>query len=261
MKYWTSLQGSIPSIHEPTALASLPGFTLTTLVCPGTGEISEGHWRRAGEFNEIVCALEAQTSQIHPTPPSNAPPPINGADDLLDAASTRLFSHVADLMKELETRRDEKSLISSLQNQISTLQRSIAARESQLNELQMTFERTRRDLEASTIRIQQTENDLGVRTHLTDALSRDLAKKEFSLAKALCVIQRLEEELKRLCPDPSLPLPEFKTAVPPRANTAFTNDDPPPPPPYLEPPPLIEHHLPQQALMSLLRKVFPGKNE
>ena len=107
MKYWTYMKGEVPGSYEPVALVALPGFTMTTLVCPGEGEIAEKNWRRAGEFDDIVRALEAHQSKAPPSAPLGAPPTSNEVDALLDTASTRLFSHVADLMKELESRRDE----------------------------------------------------------------------------------------------------------------------------------------------------------
>lgn len=346
MKYWTYMKGEVPGSYEPADLVALPDFSMTTLVCPGEGEIAEKNWRRAGEFDDIVRAAEFRASQTPPPAPLGAPPTSNEVDALLDTASTRLFSHVADLMKELETRRDEKSLIVSLQRQISTLkneiarmreaataleiripriaeleeaqkkdhaalaqlQASLTARENQLNELRVTAERMRGELDAAKRRVQETDNDLGIRNRLVDKLSHDLSEKELSLAKALGVIRRMEEDLNRLVPsadllksghaarDPLGPVapprapapppppapapepvsfeplapvepvankilsvPEFKTPVPPPVTGSFTNDDPPPPPPYLEPHHPTEPPKAQQALMSFLRKVFPGQ--
>ncbi len=330
MKYWTYMKGEVPGSYEPAALAALPGFTMTTLVCPGEGEIAEKNWRRAGEFDDIVRALDAHQAQTPPSPPLGAPPTSNEVDALLDTASTRLFSHVADLMKELETRRDEKSLIVSLQRQISTLKNELArmreitsvleiripriaeleeaqkkdhaaiaqlqanltARENQLNETRMAFEKMRGDLDAAKRRVQESDSDLGIRNRLVDKLSRDLSDKELSLAKALGVIRRLEEDLNRLCPAPDafkptplaappppppevpvaavfepvvnkvLSVPEFKTPVPPPVTGSFTNDEPPPAPPYLEPHgPAAEPPKAQEALMGFLRKVFPGQSQ
>ncbi|MDD5304319.1 MAG: hypothetical protein PHS14_14570, partial [Elusimicrobia bacterium] len=269
MKYWTYMKGEVPGSYEPEALAALPGFTMTTLVCPGEGEIAEKNWRRAGEFDDIVRALEAHQSRTAPSAPLGAPPTSNEVDSLLDTASTRLFSHVADLMKELETRRDEKSLIISLQRQISALktelssaretatmleiripriaeleesqkkdhaalaqlQTNLTARESQLNELRAAFERMRGDLDGAKRRVQETENDLGIRNRLVDKLSRDLSDKELSLAKALGVIRRLEEDLNRLCPSPEM----MKAAALP-APRAARPLPPPPPAPEAAPP-------------------------
>ena len=326
MKYWTYIKGEVPGSYEPAALAALPGFTMTTLVCPGEGEIAEKNWHRAGEFEDIVRALEAHQAVTPPLAPLGAPATgsPNEVDALLDTASTRLFSHVADLMKELETRRDEKSLIVSLQRQISALkqeltqsrenatmleirlprlaeleeaqrkhdaamallQNSLTARENQLNEVRIASERLRGELDAAKRRVQETENDLGIRNRLIDKLSHDLSEKELSLAKSLGVIRRLEEDLNRLCPSAEmLKVPTVAAAdAPPRTRTtppppeptqvlsvptletpipapsgSFTNDDPPPPPPYLEP-----HHgetpKAQQALASFLKKVFPGQS-
>lgn len=341
MKYWTYMKGEVPGSYEPAALVALPDFSMTTLVCPGEGEIAEKNWRRAGEFDDIVEAFRAREASRPPSAPLGAPPTSNEVDALLDTASTRLFSHVADLMKELETRRDEKSLIVSLQRQISSLknelarmretnstleiripriaeleeaqrkdhaaiaqlQESLTARERQLNETRAAFEKMRADLDAAKRRVQETENDLGIRNRLVDKLSHDLSEKELSLAKSLGVIRRLEEDLDRLCPSPEfktraseapaepppapppaapmkeekpepvsavlppvepepkkvLSVPEFRTPVPPPVTGNFTNDEPPPPPPYLEPQRPADTPKAQQALLSFLRKVFPGQ--
>lgn len=338
MKYWTYMKGEVPGSYEPADLVALPGFTMTTLVCPGEGEIAEKNWRRAGEFDDIVRAHDARQRSQPPSAPLGAPP-VNEVDALLDTASTRLFSHVADLMKELETRRDEKSLIVSLQRQISALkdelngareaktmlemrvpriaeleealkkdqaalaimQSNLAARDSQLAEARVVSERLRMELDSAKRKVQESENDLGIRNRLVDKLSHDLSEKELSLAKSLGVIRRLEEDLNKLCPSPELlkpasapapvrqaappppapaaekplpeiaplkpiepvrvlsvpPAPEIKTPVPPPST--FTNDEPPQAPPYLEPNQPAETPKAQQALMSFLRKVFPGQ--
>lgn len=338
MKYWTYMKGEVPGSYEPEALVALPGFTMTTLVCPGEGEIAEKNWRRAGEFEDIVRALEAHESKTPPAAPLGAPPTANDVDALLDTASTRLFSHVADLMKELETRRDEKSLVVSLQRQILALkqelasaretanmleiripriaeleealrkdqaalaqvQANLAARENQLTDTRIAAEKTRGELDAAKRRVQEYETDLAIRNRLVDKLSHDLSEKELSLAKALGVIRRLEEDLNRLCPSPELlkpaaaqpapparkeppavatppapvsaiqpvepvankvlSVPEFKTPVPPPTLGSFTNDDPPPAPPYLEPPLHTEPPKAQEALLGFLKRVFPGQS-
>jgi hypothetical protein len=335
MKYWTYMKGEVPGSYEPEALAALPGFTMTTLVCPGEGEIAEKNWRRAGEFEDIVRALDAHQAMTPPPAPLGAPPTSNDVDALLDGASTRLFSHVADLMKELETRRDEKSLMTSLQRQISALkgelaaaretatmleiripriaeleeslsksqaalaqaQANLSAREGQLSEIRVAAEKMRGDLDVAKRRAQQSESDLTIRNRLVDKLSKELSDKELSLAKALGVIRRLEEDLNRLCPSdemlkpaaepapaprpapvraapppPPAPMtdeppvtrvlsvPEFKTPVPPPVTGTFTNDEPPQAPPYLEPQPPAETPKAQEALMGFLRRVFPGQS-
>ena len=242
MKYWTYMKGEVPGSYEPEALAALTGFGMTTLVCAAQGEIAEKNWRRAGEFADIVRAIEAHQSKLPPSVPQAAPPVASEVDALLDTASTRLFSHVADLMKELETRRDEKSLVVSLQRQIAALkvellaareqaslleirmphvaaleesqrkdhadltqlQASLAAREAQINETRAAFEKMRTELGTAKQRQQETSNDLAIRNRLIDKLSQDLSEKELSLAKSLGVIRRLEEDLNRLCPSPEL---------------------------------------------------------
>lgn len=270
MKYWTYMNGEVPGSYEPEALAALPGFSMTTLVCPGEGEIAEKNWRRAGEFDDIVRAIEARAAKVPPPAPLGAPPTSNEVDALLDTASTRLFSHVADLMKELETRRDEKSLVVSLQRQISALklelaasreatsmleirmprvreleeaqkkhdadmaqvQAALAARDNQLVETRTVFEKARGDLDAAKRRVQEAENDLGIRNRLVDKLSHDLSEKELSLAKALGVIRRLEEDLNRLCPSPDMlraaaPTPEPARAAPPPPAAASPSEPAP----------------------------------
>ena len=242
MKYWTYMKGEVPGSYEPDALAAMPGFTMTTLVCPAQGEIAEKNWRRAGEFEDLARAVEAHQAKLPPPTPQGAPPVASEVDALLDTASTRLFSHVADLMKELETRREEKSLVVSLQRQISALkqellasreqasmleirmphvaaleesqrkdhadltqlQNSLAAREAQLGEVRASFEKMRSELGAAKQRLLETSNDLAIRNRLIDKLSQDLSEKELSLAKSLGVIRRLEEDLNRLCPSPEL---------------------------------------------------------
>lgn len=286
MKYWTYMKGEVPGSYEPEALAALPGFTLTTLVCPGEGEIAEKNWRRAGEFEDIVRAIDAQQALTPPAAPLGAPPA--DVDALLDTASTRLFSHVADLMKELETRRDEKSLVVSLQRQISALkqelaaaretasmleiripriaeleealsksqaahaqaQAALAAREAQLSELRAVAEKTRGELDSAKRRASQSESDLAIRNRLVDKLSKELSDKELSLAKALGVIRRLEEDLNRLCPSPEMlkaaaaptPAPYVRAAPPPAP------PPPPPPPAPSEPAPLAAEPVPNRVL-------------
>ena len=242
MKYWTYMKGEVPGSYEPEALAALPGFGMTTLVCAAQGEIAEKNWRRAGEFEDITRAVSAHQAKVPPSSPQVAPPVASEVDALLDTASTRLFSHVADLMKELETRRDEKSLVVSLQRQITALKveliaareqaslleirmphvaaleesqrkdqadltqlkNSLSARETQIKETRAAFEKMRTELGAAKQRLQETTNDLAIRNRLIDKLSQDLSEKELSLAKSLGVIRRLEEDLNRLCPSPEL---------------------------------------------------------
>ncbi len=269
MRYWTYMKGEVPGSYEPEALAALPGFTMTTLVCPGEGEIAEKNWRRAGEFEDIVRALDAHQAMTPPAAPLGAPPTANDVDALLDGASTRLFSHVADLMKELETRRDEKSLVTSLQRQISALkqelaaaretatmleiripriaeleealsksqaalaqaQANLAAREGQLSEIRMAAEKLRGELDTAKRRASQSESDLAIRNRLVDKLSKDLSDKELSLAKALGVIRRLEEDLNRLCPSPELLRAAIAEPTPAPRPAPVRAAPPPPPPP------------------------------
>ena len=113
MKYWVYLNGEVPGSFSPEDLAARPGFTMTALVCPASGEIQDKNWRRAGEFGDIAAAIAAREV------PAAPPPPPADVNSLIDTTSAKLFGHVAGLMKELETRREEKSLILSLQRQIA----------------------------------------------------------------------------------------------------------------------------------------------
>ena len=262
MRYWAYMNGEVPGSYTADELAALPGFSMTTLVCLAQGEIAEKNWRRAGEFGDIAAALTARETASPPPPPA-APATVAAAasastdvDALIDTASTKLFSHVADLMKELENRREEKGLLSSLQRQIAALkeelsqtrersnllemrlpriaeleetlrknqtaletqQSSLLTREQALNESRIAAEKNKNDADSAKRRWQETVSDLAVRNRLVDKLSKELSEKELSLAKSLGVIRRLEEDLNRLCPDPAMiaPAASITSPAPPR---------------------------------------------
>lgn len=265
MRYWVYMNGEVPGSFTAEELAALSGFSMTALVCPAEGEILEKNWRRAGEFADIAGAVVAREQKGPPPLPLPAASAEAAAaasadvDAMIDTAGTRLFSHVADLMKELESRREEKALIASLQRQLSavkeelaqtreranllemrlpriaeleestrkqhasleSLQSSLTARESALNDARIAAERLRNELEATKRRLQETSNDLALRNRLVDRMSKDLSEKELSLAKSLGLIRRLEEDLHRLCPDPAI---AAASSTPTRA--------PPAPPPW-----------------------------
>ncbi|MDE2510620.1 MAG: hypothetical protein KGL74_05815 [Elusimicrobia bacterium] len=261
------MNGEVPGSYSAAELAALPGFSMTTLVCPAQGEISEKNWRRAGEFDDIARALMAR-EQAAP-PPAPAPALAVAAadvDSLIDTASTKLFSHVADLVKELENRREEKALIISLQRQIQalkeelgqtrersnllemrlpriaeleenqrknhaaleSLQASLLAREAALNETRITSEKMRNELDATKRRLLEASNDLAMRNKLVDKISKELSEKEMSLAKSLGVIRRLEEDLNRLCPDPALVAAALAAVTRPAARTEESRPAPAP---------------------------------
>lgn len=318
MRYWVYMNAEVPGSYEPEQLAALPGFTMTTLVCPAQGEIAEKNWRRAGEFDDITRCVNARAEKSAPPPPPPAGPAASSAadvDSMLDTAGNRLFSHVADLMKELENRREERALSVSLQRQVSvlkeeltqtreranalelrlpriaeleesqrkdheslqSLQASLQSREQALNESRIGSEKLRNELEAARRRLQETQNDLTMRNRLVDKLSKELSDKELSLAKSLGLIRRMEEDLNRLCPgvvpgagaskparqesEPAVtPVVELEASAPHEELPAspFTTDEPPPTPPYLEPAP-GDRPKAHQALISLIKKAFPGQ--
>ena len=236
MKYWTYMKGEVPGSFPPEALAELPGFGMTTLVCPSEGEIKEKNWRPAGEFPDLAAAVTAREARRPPAPPLGAPPVSAGASEvnaLIDTASTRLFGHVAQLMSELETRRDEKALVLSLQRQIAALKEdvdrersragllelrmpridaleaalrentaaleaarnSLREREARLDENRGMIDQLKGELDVLRRSRDEAASDLAIRNKLVDKLSHDVAEKELSLAKALGVIRRLEQDL------------------------------------------------------------------
>lgn len=269
MRYWVYMNGEVPGSYTAAELSALPGLSMTTLVCPAQGEIAEKNWRRAGEFGDVAAELTARAGATPPPPTaatataSAAASASTAADALIDSASTKLFSHVADLMKELENRREEKGLITSLQRHIAamkeelaqtrersnllemrlpriaeleetcrknqtaleSLQAGLLTREQALNEARIAAEKNKNEAETAKRRLQETLNDLAVRNRLVDKLSKDLGEKELSLAKSLGVIRRLEEYMNRLRPDSGLPAAAEAPAVEASAS---------------EPPPAIE---------------------
>ncbi len=304
MRYWVYMNEEVPGSYEPEQLAGLAGFTMTTLVCPAQGLVAEKNWRRAGEFDDIARCVSSRVEQSAPPPPPAAGPASSSAADvdaMLDTAGSRLFSHVADLMKELENRREECALSASLQRQISALkdelsqtreranilemrlpriaeleessrkdkealqclQTGLHSREQALNETRIDTEKLKNDLESAKRRLLETQNDLNMRNRLVDKLSKELGDKELSLAKSLGLIRRMEEDLDRLCPAvlprASVPAAQPEPAPPAESGPAdgvFTTDEPPPTPPYLEP--KMDRPKAHQALIGLIKKVFPG---
>jgi hypothetical protein len=246
MKYWVYMNGEVPGCYTPQELAALSGFSGTTLVCPAEGEIVEKNWRRSGEFSDIIQFVQERDAAKPPTAPG--PDALTGdVNALLDSTSARLFGHVSGLMKELETRREERGVLQSVQRQLVDLQEqlqrmreknielegrmprlreleessrrdqdrlqaletAIKGREEGLAELRVQLEKTKNDADAARRRLNDTGNDLAIRNRLVDKLSRDLTDKELSLAKALGLIRRLEEDLHRVTPvDASLPSAE-----------------------------------------------------
>jgi hypothetical protein len=292
MKYWVYMNGEVPGSYAPAELSAMPGFAMTTLVCPAEGEILEKNWRRAGEFEEIIKVLHERDA-AHP-PASPAPPEAFFTGDvnvLIDTASSRLFSHVSELMKELENRREERALTFSLQKQlvalkdelsqlrdknaaleerlprVGELEESLAkeqartqkldealkAREEGMADLRQQLSKAREEFELAKRRLGEANNDLSIRNRLVDKLSRDLTDKELSLAKALGVIRRLEEDLNRLLPVASagaVPLerPAGEQNLPSASTSEPAAQDAPPP----------NQPAAQGALVNLLKK-FTGK--
>jgi cell division initiation protein len=266
MKYWVYMNGEVPGCYTPQELSALTGFTQTTLVCPAEGEILEKNWRRSGEFPEIIKVLHERQAAKSPTAPSPVEAPAPDINVFIDSASSKLFSHVADLVKELENRREERALTQSLQRQlvdlkeqgqsareraamlearlprmaeleetsrrdqerIMSLEASVRARDEGLAELRVQLEKARGDLDNVKRRLTESLNDLAIRNRLVDKLSRDLTEKEVSCTKALGVIRRLEEELHRLLP--AVAAATAAAAAAPEASLSAVVGAPPPAP-------------------------------
>ena len=238
MKFWVYINGEVPGCFAPEDMAKLEGFSGTTLVCPAEGEVLEKNWRRAGEFPDIMPALQDLAARHQPALPPEAPSPLD-VDKVLDSASHRLFGHVAELMKELEHRREEKALALSLQRQvldlkdqlqgerdragtmeaqlqrlaeleeaqrkseerIGGLEAALAGKDRAASDLRIALEKTRNELDAAKRSLGETANDLSIRNRLVQKLNHDLTEKEVSLTKALALLRRLDEDLGTIRPD------------------------------------------------------------
>ena len=199
MKYWVYINGEIPGSYAAAELPALPGFSMTTLVCPAAGEIAEKKWRRAGEFVEVAAALAAHEDAPPPAPIETSPGYVFESSEvnaLIDSASTKLFSHVADLMKELESRREEKGLIVSLQRHVAALTEEVAQTRERSNLLEMRLpriaelEETHRKGQAALEALQSRLEDLQ-----SSLLTREQALKE---ARAAAETNKTEAEAAKL---------------------------------------------------------------
>ena len=240
MRYWVYLNGQVPGSYDLEDLVGLPGFAPTTLVCPAEGEISESSWTRAGEIPDIIRALgERRASAPEAAGPASAAPVAQSA---FDAAGARLISQVAELSKEFETRREERSLLASLQthllamkeeldrerrtrvelesrlerlgpleenlnrsrHRIRTLEEALKAKDEALIELRAPALEIQEDLERERDRLRSSARELAARESLIRRLNGDLAEKESGLAKALALVRKLEADLSRVKPGASL---------------------------------------------------------
>jgi hypothetical protein len=189
---------------------------------------------------------EGRTPEPAPSASVFEPTSNRNIDALIDSTSNRLFAHVSALMKDLSSTREEKALALSLQEQLSrskeeikaekakaasletrllrigeleeslrkdqaaiqSLQTQLHAREEGLTQHRLLLEKAKADSASLKNRLDETSNNLAVRNHLIEKLNHDLIDKEQSLSKALSVMHRLEEDLKRLY----LPKPETRAA-------------------------------------------------
>lgn len=277
MKYWVYLNGEVPGSYIPEELAAIPGVGETTMVCPAEGGIEERNWLRAGQFPELVDAIRhvenPPMAPQAPVPTPNVEPgrPLD-PNDILSDSSSRIFSHVSDLMKELENRRDERGMHQSLQRQVVELKNELLAlreRNAYLTErsdlipgFQDREAKISKDIESIRIRIQERDaairhaesnmakaldemeqaqrretavtGELKRQSETMEELAKTLAQKEFTLAKAFGVIRRLEEVLGEILPSS---IAGISREVPGLHEVQAEKEEPPPPPPPQEAPP------------------------
>jgi hypothetical protein len=239
MRYWAFLDGEVPGSYEPEELSALPGFGETSMVCPSEAAGEERNWRHAGQFPDIVEALRRRQERTPPTPPATGVlDEPKDPNSILNDASTRIFQHVSELMKELENRREERALTQSLQRQVVELKNELLASRERNKYLQDRaelipgFEERERKLQELTAglrtELQEREQtaaengkqikalsdeleaarrgetglaeDLKRQTRLAGEISSQLAAKEFTLVKAFGVIRRLEAVLADILP-------------------------------------------------------------
>lgn len=293
MKYWVYMNGEVPGSYAPQELAALNGFNDLTLVCPAEGEILEKNWRRGGEFPEIIKALQERGASVPPSPPQEFSGDVN---QLLDSASSRLYGHVSQLMRELESGREERSLLASVQKQlvevkeqalrsqarvaelegkvpriaeleeevrreiaqIQSLESTVKTRDESLSETRMTLEKAKTELDTVRRRLGEALNDLAIRNRLVDKLSHDLTDKELSLSKSLGVIRRLEEDLQRLVPAPAADAGEVGEPLPTIEEAPTPTAEPPGPPAYTKDEPVIPPPEAQGALVKRFKKFIRG---
>lgn len=238
MKYWVYIEGNVPGAYSPDELARISGFSMTTLVCPAEGDIQEKNWRYAGEFTDIAQMNRKKSSQpLSPLSAQNALAGSKNPNEALDLAEAKIFLHVKDLMREVESARQSQDLLVSLQNQVEGLRRDLGqglsektvlekkiaqmekdlarlekdgrenverleatlkAREESLSEVKADLERMRSQADNAKIQLKEANEDLAIRNGLVNRLSKDLSEKEKSLEKSLEIIRRLEGELKAI---------------------------------------------------------------
>jgi hypothetical protein len=242
------MNGEVPGAYSPEELAAIPGFGQAVLVCPSEGAVQERNWRRAGEFPDLLDAMQAlhaaRAKALQPEPAAQAAQagvPLfapKGPQDILDDASSRIFLHVADLMRELENRREERAVNQALQRQNGELRGELLAarerlckleeraalipgfedRETQLQNLlgrtrtelreamarlepaEQEVLRARADLAQERARASSAEEDAGRSKKLVAELSARLAEKELTLARAFGLIRKLEQTLSDIVP-------------------------------------------------------------
>lgn len=277
MRYWVYMNGEVPGSYEPDDLASIPGFDETTMLCAAGGAVAQRNWKRAGEFPEVRDALararESAAAAAAPAP--KGPEPALKAEDFLDGASSRIFGHVTELMRELEGRREERALAESLTLQLAEFRAELkscrereARLESQASAIPVLEERVRTleaelaSLRESSARLRRERDALAADLEGRSAAVRDvtarLGEKEAALARALAVVGSLEKALREMLPAPPAaapaPVPE-PAARPEPAPQAYTLDSGRPEAP-VELPPEGELKPMPSPLGKALSKVF-----
>lgn len=293
MKYWVYANGEVPGAYPPEELAAMPGFGETSMVCPAEGGIENRNWRHAGEFPELSEALAARRRAAEARRPEAVDRVLSaplGPQDILNDASSKIFLHVSDLMRELENRREERALTQALQRQVVELKNELlAARERirhledrsalipdfELRErkLQETLAEARKELEklplveqalkaaheeaeAERRRAEQAAGALERQKTVSAELSHELADKELTLARAFGIIRRLEETLGGIVPGAASGIaPSVPEAAAHLASVSAPLEPPLPPPP--PPPAPVEPVRPEPRSVEEISAALP----
>lgn len=75
MRYWACINNKVLGPFEASALAAVPAFTLSTLLCPETATGGEtGAWKEAASCPEVLAALNPAPAPEQPRRPAAESP-------------------------------------------------------------------------------------------------------------------------------------------------------------------------------------------
>ncbi|MBI3288905.1 MAG: hypothetical protein HYZ74_05245 [Elusimicrobia bacterium] len=226
MKYWVYMQGEVPGSYEPGELAAMPDFAQTSMVCPAEGEAGERNWQRAGQFPEIVEAINQAAkpspligAQAQDAAASMADFVPRSSSDVFNDAGARIFAHVTELMKELENRREERALTQSLQRQVIELKNEVMAARERIKHLESQaalipgYEDREKKLQdflgSARSEIKEKDRSIGDLNRQVSALRQDvdrLSRSETSLSADLKHQAQIADDLSRKLAEKELAL-------------------------------------------------------